>query len=248
MASVITGGSVAFNVAATVARPWLMVGTRRAWSGAQHLPGSGGFVVVSNHISHADPFVLAHYLVDNGQVPHFLGKIEVFTIPVIGAVLRAAEQIPVYRESAQAGQAYRAAVRAVQAGQCVVAYPEGTLTREPDQWPMKGKTGAARIALETGCPIIPVAQWGAQDLLPPYARFPRRGRHTMQVCAGPPVDLSAFRDRPPDHDLLEAATEAVMTALTTQLEELRGASAPPGRFDPDAHGLTRTGKPGPRKE
>ena len=50
-------------------------------------------------------------------------------------------------------------------GECVVVYPEGTLTRDPDLWPMTGKSGAARIALETGCPVIPVGQWGAQELL-----------------------------------------------------------------------------------
>ena len=58
-------------------------------------------------------------------------------------------------------------------GECVVVYPEGTLTRDPDLWPMTGKSGAARIALETGCPVIPVGQWGAQELLPPYAKQAR---------------------------------------------------------------------------
>ena len=52
-------------------------------------------------------------------------------------------------------------------------YPEGTLTRDPDLWPMTGKSGAARIALATGCPVIPVGQWGAQEILPPYAKKPR---------------------------------------------------------------------------
>lgn len=248
MASVIRRGPAAFRVAATAARPWLMLVTRRDWSGAENLPPSGGFVVVSNHLSHADPFVLCHYLVDNGQAPRFLGKVEVFDVPVLGAVLRSAGQIPVYRESSLAGQAYRAAVAAVRDGACVVAYPEGTLTREPDLWPMRGKTGAVRIAVETGCPLIPVAQWGAQDLLPPYARLPRPGRHTMHVRAGPAVDLTAYRGQPLTRDLLETATEDVMRALTQQLEVLRGSQAPDTRFDPDAHGLTRTGKPGPRKE
>ena len=77
------------------------------------------------------------------------------------------------------------------AGECVVVYPEGTITRDPDLWPMAGKSGAARIALATGCPVIPIGQWGAQDLLAPYAKkpdlFPRKPV-TMKV--GDPVDLS----------------------------------------------------------
>ena len=103
---------------------------------------------------------------------------------------RAAGQIPVERLSRNAVGAYDAAVAAVRDGECVVVYPEGTITRDPDLWPMVGKSGAARIALETGCPVIPVGQWGAQELLAPYAKkpnlFPRK-RITMKV--GDPVDL-----------------------------------------------------------
>ena len=64
--------------------------------------------------------------------------------------------------------AFDAAVEAVEDGECVGVYPEGTITRDPDGWPMRGKTGAARIALATGCPVIPIGQWGAQELLPAY--------------------------------------------------------------------------------
>ena len=58
-------------------------------------------------------------------------------------------------------------------GECVVVYPEGTITRDPDLWPMVGKSGAARIALATGCPVIPIGQWGAQEVLAPYAEEAR---------------------------------------------------------------------------
>ena len=76
-------------------------------------------------------------------------------------------------------------------GECVVVYAEGTLTRDPDLWPMAGKTGAARIALATGCPVLPMAAWGPQDLLAPYGKRPHLlGRATMQVTVGPPVDLA----------------------------------------------------------
>ena len=78
------------------------------------------------------------------------------------------------RQSAQSADALLAAVEAVGQGRAVVIYPEGTITRDPDLWPMAGKTGAARIALRTGCPVIPIGQWGAQELM--YGReihFPR---------------------------------------------------------------------------
>jgi 1-acyl-sn-glycerol-3-phosphate acyltransferase len=218
--------------------------TRREWSGAHHLPRDRGFVAVSNHVSHVDPFIFAHFLNDAGIVPHFLGKVEVFKIPLIGAILRGAEQIPVYRETGQASDAYRAAVDAIGEGKCVAIYPEGTVTREPNLWPMRGKTGAARIALETRCPIIPIAQWGAQEVLAPYGRRPSvLPRHTMRVRAGDPVDLTDLYDQPVTAEVLADATERIMAALTRGVEELRGDEAPSGRFDPREHGITVTGRP-----
>ncbi|KGN31834.1 acyltransferase [Knoellia sinensis KCTC 19936] len=234
----------AYRFAVTVLRPLLMSLTKRQWSGAEHLPRDRGFIAVSNHVSHVDPFVFAHFLNDEGIVPHFLAKVEAFKVPVVGAVLRGAEQIPVYRESGQAGDAYGAAVAAIEDGQCVAIYPEGTVTREPALWPMRGKTGAARIALATGCPVIPIAQWGAQEILAPYAHRPSLlPRHTMQVSAGQPVGLDDLRDQPVTAEVLAEATERIMAALTSQLEVLRGETAPPGRFDPKVHGLTLTGRP-----
>ncbi|MBM6404800.1 1-acyl-sn-glycerol-3-phosphate acyltransferase [Phycicoccus sp. CSK15P-2] len=221
-----------------------MMLTRRAWSGTEHLPTEGGWVVCPNHVSHVDPLVFAHYLVDNGRSPRFLGKVEVFDIPVVGAILRSADQIPVYRESGRAVDAYRAAVDAVRAGKCVAVYPEGTLTRDPDLWPMRGKTGAARIALETRCPVVPVAMWGPQDVLAPYERRPRLfPRRTMHVRAGAPVDLSDLYDRPVTAELLRDASARIVGAITAELEVLRGESAPLERFDPRRAGITPTGRP-----
>ena len=144
-------------------------------------------------------------------------------------MLRGAKQIPVYRESADASKAFSAAVAGgPRAGECVAIYPEATLTRDPDLWPMVGKTGAARVALETGAPVIPVAQWGPQELLPPYAKRPHLfPRKTMHVWAGPPVDLDGrSRAGPMDAALLHEVTERIMAAITALLEEIRGEQAP----------------------
>lgn len=233
----------AFRLAVAVARPPLTALTGRDWRGAEHLPESGGFVVVSNHVSHLDPFTLAHFLYDNGYPVRFLAKEAVFRIPVAGRIVRGARQIPVYRESGDAARAFSAAVAAVEAGECVGIYPEATLTRDPDLWPMKGKTGAARVALATGSPVIPVAQWGPQEILAPYAKRPHLlPRHTVHVWAGPAVDLSAWQDRPVDGETLRGATDAILDAVTHVLERIRGQGAPP-RWDPREHHLPRIGDP-----
>jgi 1-acyl-sn-glycerol-3-phosphate acyltransferase len=225
----------------------MMLLTRRDWRGVENFPSSGGFVVCPNHISHADVFAFAHFLYDNGHPPFFLAKSGVFRIPVLGRLVTAAQQIPVQRGTSQAALAVPAAVAALKDGKCVPIFPEGTLTRDPQLWPMTARTGAARVALMTRCPVIPVAMWGPQEILEPYGRklnlFPRK---TMRMLAGPAVDLSDLYDRPLVAATLNVATSRIMDAITGQLETIRGEPAPATRFDSRAAGVAQTGNPGPR--
>ena len=234
---------VMYRVAAGLLRGAMRVVARYEVSGLEHVPEEGGFLITPNHISHVDPFPWAHVLYNRGYSPVYLAKSTLFDTPVVGWVLRHAKQVRVDRETTSAGTALVHAVRALDAGECVVIYPEGSLTRDPDLWPMRGKTGAARLALQSGAPVIPVAQWGPQELLPRYAKRPRLSRHRrlMQVRFGPPVDLGDLRDQPLNAPTVTAATARIMAAITTELEVLRGERAPAERFDPKAHGLRVTG-------
>ncbi|ADG75203.1 phospholipid/glycerol acyltransferase [Cellulomonas flavigena DSM 20109] len=224
--------NLAYRNVARIVRTFLFATTRPDWHGAEHLPSEGGFIAVANHLTEVDPLTFAHYLWDHGHVPRVLAKSSLFRVPVVGRVLRATGQIPVHRDTAAAGDSLRSAVAAVGAGECVAVFPEGTLTRDPDLWPMVGRTGVARLALTTRAPVVPVAQWGMQDLLGRYAKvlkpFPRK---KVTVVAGPPVDLSDLYDRPHDTATLREATERVMTAITELLEQVRGEQAPAERFD-----------------
>ena len=238
-----------YRLAIAIVRPLLMLFTKREWAGAENLPTQGGYVVCPNHYSYLEPLVFGHFLVDHGHSPRYLGKVEVFRAPVVGAIVRRADQIPVYRETGRAHDAYRAAVAAVRAGKGVAIYPEGTLTRDPDLWPMRGKTGAARVALETQCPVIPVATWGAHEVLAPYSTRPRLlPRKTVKVRAGRPVALDDLYGREITAEVLLEATARIMAAITAELEVLRGEKAPVVRFDPRTHGVTTIGKPRPLEE
>jgi 1-acyl-sn-glycerol-3-phosphate acyltransferase len=222
-----------YRFAAVLAKPPLVVLFKRDWRGMEHIPADGGFITVVNHNSYLDPLSYAHYQYNTGRVPRFLAKDSLFRGGFVGAVMRGTGQIPVYRETADAVSAFRAAVDAIDKGECVAFYPEGTLTRDPDMWPMEGKTGAARVALLTKAPVIPVAQWGANEAVPPYAGvgkirlFPRR---TLKVLAGPPLDLSRFYDREPTAELLREVTDVIMDAITQLLAEVRGETAPAQRY------------------
>ena len=224
--------NAAFWIAVGILKPVLLTFTEPRWSGGEHVPAEGGVVLAANHVSHADPLTFSLFVYDQGRLPRFLAKSELFRIPVARRILTATGQIPVHRMTADAANAFATAVAAVQEGKAVVVYPEGTLTRQPDLWPMVGKTGAARIALASGAPVVPVAQWGVQRILYPYAKRPvLRLRTPVHARAGAPVDLDDLRGRPLTPELTREATERIMTAITTLLEELRGESAPATRFD-----------------
>jgi 1-acyl-sn-glycerol-3-phosphate acyltransferase len=237
-------GGWAFATCVAIVKPPLLAFTKPRWIDGHKLPAEGGCVVVSNHVSHLDPFTFAHFVYEHGRIPRYLAKSEVFDIPLGGKLVAAAGQIPVYRLTTDASQAFRAAVAAVEEGKCVVVYPEGTISRDPDLWPMVGRTGAARIALSTGCPVIPVAQWGANHILAPYAKKPSLlPRKTVTAKAGDPVDLEDLRGVPLTPEVLRQATARIMAEVTRLLESIRNASAPETPFDPRVVGVREIGNP-----
>ncbi|MBC2933336.1 1-acyl-sn-glycerol-3-phosphate acyltransferase [Nocardioides sp. zg-1228] len=232
------------TVAASILKPTLLTATSRTWIDGEKIPATGGCIVAINHLSHVDPLLSAHFVYDHGRLPRYLAKSGLFTNKYLGAFLTAAGQIPVERLSRNAIGAYDAAVQAISDGECLIVYPEGTLTRDPDLWPMKGKTGAARIALATGCPVIPVGQWGAQDVLPPYTKRPHLvPRKTIVMKAGDPVPLDDLLARPQSAETIAAATERIMAAITALVADIRGEDAPEQRFDPRASGVREIGNP-----
>lgn len=211
-----------------VVKPPMLLLTRRDWRGAEHLAGEGGMILVANHLSYADPLVAAHFVYDAGRWPQFLAKAELFRVPVLGRLLRLVRQIPVDRGTADAARALDAAVAAIKAGDAIIIYPEGTITNQPDLWPMRGKTGVARLWLATGVPVVPVVMWGPQRLIDPRTRRIRpRPRTPVTVVAGPPIDLSAYEGATADSATLSAITEVVMRRVADLLGEIRGETPPP---------------------
>ncbi|MCL8026584.1 lysophospholipid acyltransferase family protein [Nocardioides bruguierae] len=221
----------AWTIAVAILKPVLLATTRQDWHHGERIPATGGVVLAVNHTSHVDPLTAAHLVYDHGRLARFLAKSGLFRNRFLGFFLRAAGQIPVERES-HGHAAYAAAVDAVRAGECVVVYPEGTITRDPQLWPMTGKTGAARIALETGCPVLPVGQWGAHELLAPYSKRPHLfPPTTIHLSVGEPVDLSDLAAGPVTTEVVHAATERIQAAIVAEVEVLRGEKAPAERFD-----------------
>lgn len=239
-----------YRLAVFVIKPLSLLLTRRVWRGQQHIPRTGGVIVAANHVSYVDPLTFSHFVYEAQRLPKFLAKIEVFSIRwPFGAIVRGARQIPVHRHATNAADSLRDAVAALRAGECVIIYPEGTVTRDPAYWPMRAHTGVARLALESGAPVVPAAQWGPQYIYDRYAhRLALWPRKTVYVTAGPPVDLSAFAGRPPTAEVLRAATDTVMAAVRALLGEIRGEQPPAEVFDPRAGARGSRGDQGRREE
>ena len=206
---------------------------KRDWHGYQHFPRQGGMLVAGNHLSYADWPAMALFVHEAGRYPAFMIKSSAFDVKLIGAAPARLGQLPVRRGEADAANVLKVAEQALADGECVIIYPEGTATRDPEQWPMVAKTGVARLALATGVPVIPVAQWGAQDILP-YGddQAAPVAAQAVRMLAGPPVDLTEFEGKPFTRDVLRGATNAIMADVATLLAELRGGQPPAEPYHP----------------
>lgn len=231
---------------AVIVLPIMSLITKIEIEGAENLPEEGPYVVAPNHYSEIDPLIVAVAVWRLGRLPRFMAKASLFDVPVLGWALRATGMIPVARasSSASAKQTLSAAEQLVEHGRGVIVYPEGSLTRDPDLWPMRGKTGAVRLALDGGIPLIPMVHWGTQKIMPRYGKkislWPLR--KPVRVAFGPPLDLSEYAGRPIGPATLNAATDTLMDDLARLLGDLRGETPPEARWDPSSHGQNETGR------
>ena len=236
------GTNLTFKICTKIAIPILNLVGKKSWRGAENIPQTGRVIVASNHVSYLDVLFLTHFLFRNGRAPRYIGKEGVFKVPVIGKILLAAGQVPVAREGKDAAKALEHALKLLESGHCLGVYPEGTLTRDPNGWPMVAKTGLARLAIMTHSPVIPIAQWGSQIVMPTYEKkiklFPRT---PIKILVGKPIELTAWYGKENDPDALREATAYFMRELTNLLEELRGEKRPEEIFDPHNSNLPRTG-------
>jgi 1-acyl-sn-glycerol-3-phosphate acyltransferase len=219
------------NVSKIILRPGISMMMGLDFAGQEHIPAQGPVILAANHLSYMDIFAVARFADRAGRYPVFLAKSTLFEIPLLGPVIGKLGQLPVYRGQADAALVLRQAAQLVaKTNSCVIFYPEASCTRDPDLWPMVAKSGVARLALESGVPVVPIAHWGAQRILP-YGKWVPKflPRTTVRLVAGPPVDLSEFEGQPMTNQVLRAATDKIMTEIASMLGGLRGEH-PPAEF------------------
>ena len=233
--------SLAFKLVAFILAPLLRLLFNVKTQGVEKLP-KGGYVLVGNHLSNLDPLAFAYSVyIHMKRVPHYLAKESLFRVPLLKQILPRVGQIPVYRSGRNNEEPLRAAKEFLKAGQVVVVFPEGTLTRDPQLWPMRGKSGAIRMAMELGVPIVPAAHWGVHEIMGNYSSKLRPNPfHTVQVKIGDPIHLSPKAAVPTSQEITEA-TNQVMLEVARLVGELRGEQPPLELWDPVKHSQDETG-------
>lgn len=202
-------------------------------TGAHNIPASGPAIIVANHTAHLDAITVGAAVYEAGRAASFAAASDFFELPVLGHVLRAIDAVAVYRGSDRAKDAVADIGEACRQGRVLLLFPEGSFTRDPQVWPMKAKTGIARImAAFPDVPVIPLAHWGNERLLDPWdhsvswSNLVRRDTR-VSVSVGQPLELTVSPDA--SYADLVAASEAVMQAIEDLLIPLRQAN--PNGFD-----------------
>lgn len=228
-------GDIVYKIAGVAVQPFYKIFVDIECRGVEKIP-SGRFIVVANHTSVVDPITVAYPLFKKGHLPRFLAKESLFHAPALGWLMRTIAHVPVSRGSVDARKSLETAHNIVESGGSIIIYPEGTLTTDPDLWPMIGRTGAARLALATGVPVVPIVHWGDEQFIP-YSGKPVFGkRHKAIVAVGDPIDFSDLIQEPNKAKYTRAelmvVTDRMMDSLTDMLADVRGETAPTGRWNP----------------
>jgi 1-acyl-sn-glycerol-3-phosphate acyltransferase len=198
--------------------------------GLERVPAEGPAIIAGNHLSYLDPFAHGVFVVKAGRRPRFLAKQELFDAPFVGTVLRGAHQISVQRGAGDRSP-IDDATRAVEQGEVVVIYPEGTTTTTNEDFsPGRGKTGAVRLSIATGIPILPVATWGGQFVWRKSGRQSLEFGRPIWVAAGKPFDATERLEGEPDARALRASTDDLMAELGKLVIDLRDRY--PARWTP----------------
>lgn len=210
----------AYHLARAIVVPPLQLWFNWRFEDLDLIPAEGPVLVACNHVSYIDAFTHGYAVARRGRRPRFLAKAELFDVPVVGALLRNARMVPVRRGFGDPSVLERAEA-SLRSGECVLIYPEGTVTRDPESRPMRGKTGVVRLSLATGVPITPMVTWGGQHVWQKTGRGSLAFGRPLWVKAAPPIDLSEHRDRIEDQQHNRMLTDAVMAELTRLVEDVR---------------------------
>ncbi len=238
------------QLAMAFTRPELVPYARFDIAGVERIPKRGPAIIVANHRSYFDVTAMAMLIAKSGRTVRFLGKKEVFDVPVVGQVAKAFGGIRVDRGTGS-DEPLKAAVSALDSGDLVAIMPQGTIPRGPAFFDpvLQGRWGAARLAHTTRVPVIPVGLWGTEQVWPRSARLPNvmnvTNPPTIRVRVGPAVELK-YKNIDKDTQRIMEAIMALLPAEAHEYhepsnEELRRTYPSGYKGDPTAETTRRPG-------
>lgn len=212
-----------YILARAILLPWLANSFKSHIEGVDHIPRRGPVIVAVNHISLFDPLIVAYAIDRYGRHPRFFAKASLFSVPLVGPVLRSARQIKVERGTRTAVASLDHAVEAIERGEVVVIFPEGTVPLDEEITPLEPKTGVARLALATGAEVIPCATWGGQWIWGYHVGFKPGWGKDVWVRFGKPISFSHLRERKDDPGAWDEVTKVVMDEIAVLAAGLKAA-------------------------
>ena len=209
-----------------------------AW-GLDHIPETGVFITVATHVTMFDSFIPMMAIFNQGRRPRFMAKAELAHWPIIGRWLRLVGMQPVPRRSGKARQIEEESLRIIMGGRPLTIWPEGTLTRDPQKWPMSLKNGAGIIALEASrrlgsqVPLFCAVTWGAGSI---NHWWPWPRKHVV-LCYDAALDYSdllrdaaSWGDEPPRGSVAELTTR-IHRRMSEVMATIRGEEVPDTYLD-----------------
>lgn len=241
--------SLFFKFVVSVIRLFIKFKSKEIVSGLENIPKTGACIVIATHMHPYDAVIATEFCTRAGRAPRIMAKASLWKLPVVKQAFESGKLIPVERGTNNASTALKEAKKRIEDNDLVFIFPEGTTTKDPQSWPMSCKTGAARLALMTGVPVIPILQDGAQFLNKDadtsvlwYKEHVKKGlfgkKIVMHIKAYPPLDLSQYVNPDDykdnnyiDEEKLDAqkiidVNQVIEDKLTQMAEENRGVKAP----------------------
>jgi 1-acyl-sn-glycerol-3-phosphate acyltransferase len=231
-----------------IIKPAVACFTKRKVLGAEKLEKyqNTPLLVVSTHMSNLDSVFPPTLLSEYGIYAKVFAKDTLWKNPILKPLLNVTNMIPVKRNSKDAANSLDIAKSVLDNNECILIYPEGTTTKDPDYWPMSGKTGAARLAFQNDVTVLPIAQDGAQNVFNIKNRKNSKSllgghllsRQTITMSVGEPIELDDLKSKyllESDLDakklVLKEATDKIMQTLASMVGDMRNTSPPAELYD-----------------
>lgn len=231
--------SLFFRFVVNVIRLFIKFRVKRVVENIDKIPSEGPCIVIANHFNEFDAVLATEFVTQAHRAPRIFAKSSLWKIPIVKQAFNSGNLIPVNRGTKEAAKSLEVANEGLKNGDLIFIFPEGTISKDPQSWPMTCKTGAARLAIMSNAKVIPILQDGAQFLSKTcdknvswYQKHKKGNKVLIHLKAFDPIDFTDLFTKSSDNldeisdDLVKKVNQRIESTLTKIVEENRGVKAP----------------------